>query len=55
MMHNGYTIVSIINNKLHQNLEQLNELIYQYEEQNLRTYAGTKYENFLLFKHPLKS
>eukprot|EP00347_Sterkiella_histriomuscorum_P020499 403337564 len=35
--------------------KQLNEYIYQYEEQNLRTYAGTKFENFLLFKHPLKT
>jgi len=33
----------------------LNECLYSYEESNLKTYAGTKYENFLLFKHPLKT
>ncbi len=27
----------------------------QYEESNLKEYAGTKYENFLLFKHPQKT
>jgi hypothetical protein len=36
-------------------LESLNELFYQYEEGNLKTYAGTKYDNFLLFKHPQKA
>lgn len=30
-------------------------MLYQYEESNLKTYSGAKYENFLLFKHPLKS
>lgn len=35
--------------------KQLNDYLCQYEELNLGTYAGTKYENFLLFKHPMKS
>ncbi len=53
MIHNGHITVSIISFKLL--LEQLNDYLCQYEELNLGTYAGTKYENFLLFKHPMKS
>lgn len=33
-------------------IEQLNEYMYQYEEENLKVYAGSKFENFLVFKHP---
>lgn len=37
------------------NIGLLNEFLYQYEEGSLKTYAGTKYDNFLLFKHPQKT
>jgi hypothetical protein len=30
-------------------------MLTQYEDSNLKIYAGTKYENFMLFKHPLKT
>ena len=36
-------------------LEQLNEYFQAYEESNLKQYADAKYENFMLFKHPLKT
>lgn len=35
--------------------EQLNDFLYAYEDSNLKTYADSKFENFLLFKHPLKT
>eukprot|EP00347_Sterkiella_histriomuscorum_P019166 403342692 len=37
------------------NHKQLNDLMGQYEESNLKNYTGVKYENFLLFKHPQKT
>lgn len=37
-------------------LEELNEHLYRYEEQNLKIYAGTAMlEKYQLFKHPLKN
>ena len=36
-------------------VEQLNEFMTQYEESNLKAYAGTKYDDFMLFKHPHKT
>ena len=27
----------------------------QYEDNNLKQYTGTRYENFLLFRHPQKT
>ena len=51
-MSNGNTIVKLEFFILY--IDKLNEYLCTYENHNLRTYADTKYENFLLFKHPKK-
>ena len=37
------------------NVEQLNEQLQAYAESNLKQYADGKFENFMLFKHPMKT
>ncbi|CDW81866.1 px domain containing protein [Stylonychia lemnae] len=37
------------------NHKQLNDLMGQYEDNNLKQYTETRYENFLLFRHPQKT
>ena len=52
MMCNGHITVSKISLSL---IEQLNDYMVGYEESNLKHYADAKFENFMLFKHPLKT
>ena len=35
-------------------LEVLNTFLFTYEETNLKSYAGTNFDNCMIFKHPQK-
>lgn len=52
MKLNGRTIVRKV--MLNLILESLNDFLSAYEEVNLKQYADAKYENFMLFRHPMK-